>query len=74
VFGILAAITLVSGCSVLDQISLNGPPKLDPSRIYLGTSRVMLRGREVEKYACVNSPLLCEGAGSLYQCRCPNAF
>ena len=71
---ILVAVYFASGCSVLDQISFNSPPRLDPTRIYLGTSRITVGARDVKHYACVNGPLLCESFGISYDCRCPNAF
>jgi hypothetical protein len=66
----LAAFALVSGCSILDQIDF-GPPKLDPNKVYLGTSRVHDLGRgEMDRYACVGGPLMCEQRGVGFDCRC----
>ena len=72
VFAILAVFTMVCGCSVLDQIELNGPPRLDPNKIYLGTSRVgNLRATQTSRYACVRGPMLCEHRGTGFDCYCP---
>jgi hypothetical protein len=67
----LASMSLLGACSFLDQLEVNGPPGLDPSRIYLGTSRVSVsRLADLDRYACVGTPLVCEQAGTGFQCRC----
>ncbi len=71
VLGISIAVLLLSGCSVLDQITLNGPPKLDPSKVYLGRSAILARPRELDRYACVNGPLQCTSHGIMLECVCP---
>lgn len=48
------------GCSALAQISLDGPPRLDPNKVYLGTSRVIVHGSDLDRYACVNGPMMCD--------------
>jgi hypothetical protein len=71
VLSILAAFTLVSGCSLLDQISLNGPPKLDPNKVYLGSARVTnLSAQETGRYSCVGTPLICTQRGIGFDCHC----
>ena len=67
----LTVFALVSGCSLLDQIELNGP-QLDPNKVYLGTSRVHnLNVQELGRYGCNGAPLLCEQRGIGFDCRCP---
>ena len=68
----LAVLVLVSGCSILDQIQLNGPAALDPNKVYLGTSRVTnLSARELDRYGCVGAPLMCSQRGASFDCQCP---
>jgi hypothetical protein len=68
----LAVFTMLGGCSVLDQIQLNGPARLDPNKVYLGTSRVQsVSARETGRYACVDVPMICEQRGIGFDCRCP---
>jgi hypothetical protein len=67
----LAASVVLSGCSFLDQIQINAGPTLDPDKVYLGTSKITASWRELDRYACVGGPLLCEQAGGTYYCRCP---
>jgi hypothetical protein len=67
----LTVFALVSGCSLLDQIQLNGS-QLDPNKVYLGASRVSnLNVRELGRYGCIGAPLLCEQRGIGFDCRCP---
>lgn len=73
-FAALILFSLLSACSVLDQIALSGGSTLDPNRIYLGTSRIMLGAKDMDQYACVDGPLLCDKLGTSYECRCPNPF
>jgi hypothetical protein len=66
------ALGLISGCSMLDQIQLNGPERLDPNKVYLGSSRVTnLRAAETGRYACVNAVLVCVQRGTAFDCSCP---
>jgi hypothetical protein len=66
------ALALISGCSMLDQIQLNGPQRLDPNKVYLGTSRVTnLRAADTGRYACVNAALVCVQRGIGFDCACP---
>jgi hypothetical protein len=72
VFTTLSAVSLLGGCSLLDQIELNAPPRLDPNRVYLGNSIVRsVTARETSRYACVDAPLYCEQRGIGFDCRCP---
>jgi hypothetical protein len=67
----LAVFTLVGGCTLLDQFELNGPQPLDPNKVYLGTSRVTdLNVRELDRYGCVGTALICEHRGIGFDCRC----
>ena len=61
----------VGGCSFLDQLELNGPPKLDPNKIYLGTSIIDVSRHDLDRYACVNGPVMCRQFGVTYECSCP---
>lgn len=71
----LSAIALTGGCSVLDRISMtSSAPTLNPSKIYLGTSRVSASARDIDRYACVSGPVMCDFRGVSYECRCPNPF
>ena len=67
----LTVFALVGGCTLLDEIELNGP-QLDPNKVYLGTSRVHdLNVQELGRYGCVGpAPLLCEQRGIGFDCRC----
>ena len=66
----IALTTLLSACSVLDDFEFNSQT-LDPNRIYLGTARVTsLSAREVQEYACVSGPLICDQRGIGFDCRC----
>lgn len=72
VFATLAVFTMIGGCSLLDRIELDGPPRLDPHKIYLGTSRVdNLRATETSRYACVGVPMICQNRGTGFDCYCP---
>lgn len=67
----VAALCLLSGCSVLDNINL-GEQTLDPNRIYLGRDVVRPGPRDDRsRYACMGGALLCELAGTSWECRCP---
>ena len=69
---VVLAFSALSGCSFLDQLTLGAAaPSLDPNKIYLGSSRVMATSREVERYACLNGPVLCDQYGVNFACRCP---
>ena len=71
-FFVLAVCGLLGGCSFLDQLAVGGPPRLDPNKIYLGAARVRnLHVTELDKYACVNEPLVCTQGGALFDCSCP---
>jgi hypothetical protein len=61
------ACSLLCGCSLLDQTSLDA----DPGRVYLGHSRVLASPREVSRYACLSGPVLCDQSGVNFDCRCP---
>ena len=64
--------SLLSACSIFDQIVFNGPPKRDPTKVYLDKNQVLSVGpRETYKYACVGGPMLCEHGGVTFECRCP---
>ncbi|HEY8519306.1 MAG TPA: hypothetical protein VIN61_04455 [Gammaproteobacteria bacterium] len=66
-----AAAPLLAGCGVLDELTFLSPPRLDPSKVYLGTSIIDVPRWELERYACVEGPLLCENAGAImFTCRC----
>ncbi len=68
---VLASCGLLSACSFLDQISVNSGPKLDPNKVYLGDSTVRrVRPHDLDRYACVDAPLICEQGGTSYECRC----
>jgi hypothetical protein len=72
VLATLAALATLGGCSVLDQINLNGPARLDPNKVYLGTGRVnSLSARETGRYACVGPPMICVQRGIGFDCSCP---
>ncbi len=53
---------------------LAGTPgqRLDPAKVYLGTSVITVRRGEMDRYACVNGRLWCYSGGStiLFECRC----
>lgn len=68
--GMVIALLLTGGCSVLDQIMLSSGPQLDPNKVYLGRSIVLASPREVHRYACVDGPLLCESRGISLECGC----
>ena len=70
VLAVLMFAAMLSACSFLDQLVLDGY-RLDPNKIYLGPATVQLTTRELEHYACVRAPLLCEQRGSQWDCRCP---
>jgi hypothetical protein len=66
-----AAVLILSGCTFVDQIMSRGDGmRLDPRKIYVGTDVISVNYRQLRHYACVNGPLLCEHAGTQYQCRC----
>jgi hypothetical protein len=67
----LSVFTLLCGCTVLDTVELNAPSRLDPNRVYLGSSRVTNLGpTEMGRYACVDGPLICDQRGIGFDCRC----
>ena len=67
------ALALVTGaCSLLDQLRINGPARLDPNRVYLNRADVVRVGaRETNRFACVNAPLTCYQRGIEFECSCP---
>ena len=68
---LIALAMVFSACSTLDEISF-ASPRLDPNKIYLGSSRVdNLRPRDTQKYGCANGPLLCVQRGVGFECSCP---
>jgi hypothetical protein len=72
---LVLAAALLGGCSVLDQIALNGDRTLDPTKIYLqGFEFVQTTKRDVERYACIQGPLYCDTRGMSVECRCLNAY
>ena len=71
IFGAIVLSSVLSGCGVLDQFQSNQGPQLDPNKVYIGTSRLSLRSNELDRYACVDGPLLCTGTGTRFDCRCP---
>jgi hypothetical protein len=70
----LLVLVLLGGCSILDSIEsgMNGPFGYDPSKIYLDDSVIMVSMRDVDNYACLGRPMLCERFGSKMECRCPH--
>ncbi len=63
----------LAGCSFLEAIAERGSgPQLNPNKIYLGSSVMTdLRSRdEMDRYACVNGPMLCEARGIGFDCKC----
>lgn len=75
--GMVALLSGLSGCSLLDSIvagGVNGGAAAafyyDPSKIYLGRSTVTIRARDAEHYGCIGRPMLCNDFGSSMECRC----
>lgn len=67
----LVLLLLLGGCSVLDSMSSRlAQSNHDPSKIYLGTSTLMIPAKQVGHYACVEQPMVCERFGTDMQCRC----
>jgi hypothetical protein len=65
------ALPVLCGCSLLEQLSVNAAPSLDPNKVYLGRSHVVATSYEVGRYACLNGPVLCNQSGVSFDCRCP---
>jgi hypothetical protein len=62
---------LVSGCSYFDQLMLsNNAASLAPGKVFVGTSGLMLRHEELDNYACMTGPLMCDQRGSRFNCTC----
>lgn len=69
---VIALASSLSACSVLDQLQFNGPPRLDPSKVYLNPVDVVRVGpRETERFACARGPLACTQRGIEFECSCP---
>jgi hypothetical protein len=69
----LVLLVFLGGCSIFDSASSGSSQAsyyYDQSKVYLGRSAVMIPAREVDHYACIGQPLLCERWGSQMQCRC----
>jgi hypothetical protein len=67
----LAALVLLSGCSVLDNLAT--APKYDPYTLYLGNGTpVRARSDILDRYACRSgAPLVCQCWGGLNAfCEC----
>ena len=62
--------SMTSACSFLDELAVSNGYQLDPNKIYLGTATLELRARDLDRYACVNGPLLCEQHGVSFDCSC----
>ena len=67
------ALSFVTGaCSLLDQLEINGPARLDPNRVYLNRADIVRVGpRETNRFACINGPLICNQRGVDFECSCP---
>jgi hypothetical protein len=67
----LVAMLLLSGCSFLDSIAA-GPSGTGtaPSKIYLGSSTLLIPTKQVDHYACIDRPMVCEQFGTQMRCRC----
>jgi len=69
---VIVLATALSGCSFLDQLQLNGPQRLDPSKVYLNRADVVYVGpRETQRFACAGGPLVCSLRGVEFECSCP---
>jgi hypothetical protein len=63
----------LGGCSVFDSAvgsAGQSAANYHPSKIYLGDSTVMIPARQVNDYACIDRPMLCERFGVDMRCRC----
>jgi hypothetical protein len=49
---------------------MSAASSLDPTKIYLGSSRVVAGPRDVSRYACIDGPVLCDQSGPNFDCRC----
>jgi hypothetical protein len=68
---VLILLLPLGACSFLDELQFNGPPGLDPSKIYLHNETVQGSRREVDQYACLSGePLYCQGSAVLLDCHC----
>lgn len=61
-----------SACGFLEQLQINGPQRLDPSKVYLNRVDVVRVGpRETQRFACVDRMLVCTQRGIEFECACP---
>jgi hypothetical protein len=64
-------LVLLGGCSLLDSIaSAPNGGGYDPSKIYLGSSTLLIPAKQVDHYACIDRPMICERFGAQMECRC----
>jgi hypothetical protein len=69
---VIALALTTSACGFLEQLQINGPARLDPNKVYLNRLDVVrVRPRETNRFACLNSPLVCNQRGIEFECSCP---
>ena len=63
---------LLSGCSFFDKLNFGAGRRLDPDKIYLGSTRLALSAHaDRSKYGCTNGAMLCVQSGASFECSCP---
>jgi hypothetical protein len=67
---VVAAFSLTAACSVFDRTGAPAQQR-DPGRVYLGKETVLLGRQELERYTCMNRPMVCEQAAASFRCSCP---
>jgi hypothetical protein len=69
----LVLLVLLGGCSFFDSVTSGAGPSgtaYDPPKIYLGSSTLLIPAKQVDHYACIDRPLVCEHFGAQMECRC----